>query len=119
MAKSRPNTAVGFVLEKLYNTQDELEATKAEVSALKAELDDFKQAFKDIREVFRVTLTSTGTEFKITITCCCHYYVMCFSGSLDPEKFSEDFIQLVKLLRLEIPTIAATPNNSTETKAED
>lgn len=107
MAKeSKPKTCEEYVLNKLAETEEQLDMAKRHNDTLQEDVDNFCEDFLKIRDHFKVELASTKTELKIAL----HLKpedkydwgsTLIYSGSLDPKEFKDEFKKLVELLKLE------------------
>lgn len=107
MLNNKPRTADEYVTQKLVETEELLTKAHQHIATLETDLEAFGKDFENIRKVFKVEKSSTGTEYKIV----CYYDpnnewrndVMCFSGQLDEEFWSNEFKFMFNLLHLELP----------------
>lgn len=107
MLNNKPRTADEYVTKRLVEVEEELTKAHLHIATLETDLAAFGKDFENIRKVFRVEKSSSGTEYKIV-----RYYdpnnewrtdVMCFSGQLDEEFWSNEFKFMFNLLHLELP----------------
>ena len=107
MLNNKPRTADEYVTQKLVETEELLNKAHQHIATLEKDLEAFVKDFENIRKVFRVAKSTTGSEYKIV-----RYYdpdkewrnnIMCFSGQLDEEFWSNEFKFMFNLLHLELP----------------
>lgn len=91
----KPATSDQFTLQLLEESFKHSETLEA----------DLKQCQKDydgIKEIFKVKKGATGTEYFI-YTDKPYFQVLCYSKTLEPETFSEDFKLYMRVLHLQLP----------------
>lgn len=107
MAKeSKPKTCEEYVLNKLAETEEQLDMAKRHNDTLQEDVDNFCEDFLKIRDHFKVDLNTSKTELRI-----CFKYdpsseydwgtTIIYSGSLNPKEFKKEFAKVVELLKLE------------------